>query len=384
MPRPSKSRDRRGWGAIRKLPSGRHQASYIGPDLMRHAAPVTYSARMDAEAWLASERRLIELDTWTPPAARAAEKTAKSITLGQYARTWIEQRNVKPRTRLGYESLLANHIEPVLGRTPLRHLTAETVRTWFAGLGKEHATRNGHAYGLLHAVCATAVSDGLLTVNPCTITGVTNTPAKRQPVILTPAEVATVADAITPARLRMLVLVSAWCGLRWGEAIELRRRDVSDDGSVLTVARAVTHRQGCRIDTPKSGKGRAVVVPPHIRADLTAHLADHVADGDDALLFPATRGCHLNDRVFRDYLDPALTKVDRKGLRIHDLRHFAGTQTARVANLKETMDRLGHSTVKASLIYQQAVDGRDHEVAAALSKLATGAPSVDASTPEKG
>lgn len=380
MTRP-KTRDRRGWGAIRKLPSGRYQASYVGPDLMRHTAPVTYTAKMDAEHWLANERRLIELDTWTPPAARAAEKTAKSTTLAEYARTWIEQRNVKPRTRLGYESLLANHIEPVLGRTPLRHLTAETVRTWFAGLGTAHATRNGHAYGLLHAICATAVSDGLLTVNPCTITGATNVPTQRQAVILTPAELAAVADAIQPARLRMLVLVSAWCGLRWGEVIELRRRDVSDDAAVLTVARAVTHRQGCRIDTPKSGKGRAVVVPPHIRADLQAHLADHVADGDDALLFPAVKGCHLNDRVFRDYLDPALTKIDRKGLRIHDLRHFAGTQTARVANLKETMDRLGHSTVKASLIYQQAVDGRDHEIAAALSKLATG---VDPSTPEKG
>jgi integrase len=117
------------------------------------------------------------------------------------------------------------------------------------------------------------------------------------------------------------------------------------------------------------------VVPPHIRADLADHLEVHVAKDDaEALLFPPARsGCHLNDRVMRDYLTPALTAIGREGVRIHDLRHFAGTQTARVGNLVETMTRLGHSTAKASLAYQQVVNGRDVEVAEALSLLATSA-----------
>jgi len=61
---------------------------------------------------------------------------------------------------------------------------------------------------------------------------------------------------------------------------------------------------------------------------------------------------------------------DGHGIRVHDLRHFAGTHTARVANLVETMSRMGHSTAKASLLYQQQVSGRDVEIAAALSQLA--------------
>ena len=48
--------------------------------------------------------------------SRVAEKKAKAITVGEYAQTWIEQRNVKPRTRLGYQDLLRLHIEPTLGR----------------------------------------------------------------------------------------------------------------------------------------------------------------------------------------------------------------------------------------------------------------------------
>jgi integrase len=148
-------------------------------------------------------------------------------------------------------------------------------------------------------------------------------------------------------------------------------RDVSDDASVLSVGRGATHRGGCRIDTPKSGKPRAVVVPPHIRGDITAHL-DTVTNADpEALLFaPARGGCHLNDKVFRDYLAPALAKIGRPGLRVHDLRHFAGTQVARVSSLVETMSHLGHSTVSASLRYQHLVDGRGIEIAEALSKLA--------------
>ena len=60
-------RTRRGFGYIRRLPSRRYQASYIGPDTVRHPAPHTFEARMDAEAWLAAERQAITAGTWVPP-----------------------------------------------------------------------------------------------------------------------------------------------------------------------------------------------------------------------------------------------------------------------------------------------------------------------------
>jgi integrase len=236
-----------------------------------------------------------------------------------------------------------------------------------------HKRRNSHAYGLLHAVLETAVKDALLQSNPCQIERAMNVKRKSEPVVPTIAELGALADKIRPERMKALVLLAAWCGTRWGEVIELRRADISEDCEVLYVRRAVTHRGGCRIDTPKSGEGRAVVIPPHIRADLQHHLDTYVAKGKDAQLFPAELGgCHLNDKVFRGYFATALESV---GLELtvttHTLRHFAGTQVARVGNLAETMARLGHSTVKASLLYQQVVSGRDAEIAAALSVLAT-------------
>lgn len=365
--------NRRGWGYIRQLPSGRYQASYIW-ELARHKAPTTYSQKSDAEHWLANERRAIEREEWRPPSQRATEKKARAITLSEYATIWIEQRNIKPRTRSGYNDILRLHINPHLGQLPMNALNSEAVRAWYSGLGTEHRRRNSHAYGLLHAFCVTAVTDGLLTSNPCTLRGVMNPPAKREPVILSVPEVAELADAIRPERLKSLVLLCAWCGVRWGEVSELRRKDVGEDCEVLFVARAVTRRDGVyRVDTPKSGKGRPVVIPRHIRDDLREHLATDVAKGPESLLFPAARGGHMNDRTFgREYFAAALEAIGKEGVRVHDLRHFAGTQTARVGNLVETMGRLGHSTVKASLIYQQIVSGRDAAIAEALSQLATG------------
>lgn len=366
---------RRGWGRIRRLPSsGRYQASYVGPDLVRHNAPSTFEAKMDAEAWLAAERRSIEHDEWQPRSLRVAENKAEAVTVAEYADTWIEHRNIKPRTRSGYHDLLRLHISPMLGRMPLKNLTRETVRAWYSMLGTDHPRRNSHAYGLLHAICATAVGDGLIVSNPCTITGVMNPPRQRDPVIMSVAEIAALADAIKPDRLKALVLLSAWCGVRWGEVSELRRKDVGDGCHMLYGLPGSDPPRGhYGVDTPKSGKGRAVVIPPHIRDDLRQHLETNVPRDPEALLFPAARGGHMNDRVFsREYFGPALAAIGRKGVRVHDLRHFAGTQTARVGNLVETMGRLGHSTAKASLTYQQILSGRDVAVAEALSELAEG------------
>lgn len=376
----------REWGSIRKQPtkSARYQVSYVGPDLRRHFAPVTFESKMTAERWLNKEKDRIDrcaasdegLSSWKPPEVIATETKAEAVTIADYAKTVIGERNLKARTRIGYEASLANYIEPKLGKYAVRDLSPALVRSWFSGLGNVHPTRNAHAYGLLNMICNTAVRDGLIERNPCMIKRAMNPKTKRQAVVPTIPELETIADKLGSdtknARFRALVLLSAWCGLRYGEVSELRRKDFDADCTVVTVARGVTHRSGeCMIDTPKDGKPAKVVIPPHIREDIRVHLANHVDKAGDSLLFvPSRGGCHVNDRVFaKDVFKPALAATGREDMRVHDLRHFAGTMTARVGNLPETMARLRHSTMKASVIYQQQVSGRDIAIAEALSVL---------------
>ena len=137
----------RSWGWLRKLPSGRWQASYLGDDGRRHNAPRTFTAKIDAEGWLSSERRLLERDSWTPPGARKAQKKAAVLTLADYAAQWIKHRNLKPRTRIEYESSFSRLISPTLGRIPLSEVNPEAVRSWYSGLGRVAVRRYSHAYG---------------------------------------------------------------------------------------------------------------------------------------------------------------------------------------------------------------------------------------------
>ena len=131
------TRGHRGWGWVRRLPSGRYQASYQYAG-SRHNAAHTFTAKLYAEGWLAAERRLIEHDEWTPPKERKAKKKAGVVsTADSDAATWIEHRNVKPRTRIEYTSILDWLIVPVIGEIAVSDLTPETVREWYAGLGRD-------------------------------------------------------------------------------------------------------------------------------------------------------------------------------------------------------------------------------------------------------
>ena len=366
-------KSRRGWGAIRRMRSKRYQASYLGPDGAYHHAATTFENKALAERWLDGERHLIECNNWETPAARTRAQKGRGVTVGGYATTWIDQRPLKPSTEADYRRILAKHIGPRLGAMPIKTLTAEAVRAWYASLRTAAPSVRVRAYGLLKAICSTAVLDELIGTNPCSIKDGARYKTNREPATLAVSEVAALADAIAP-ELRAAVLIGAWCGLRFGEYTELRRGDISEGAVQIQVSRAATHPGACIVSTPKSGLGRTVTVPRHIRADILEHLRMYTGPQASALLFtPSRGGCHLLNPAFRAQFRKALKAVGREGVRVHDLRHFCGTQVAAVSSLRETMDFLGHSSVTASLIYQHAAAGRGAEIAESLSRAAEAA-----------
>ena len=212
--------------------------------------PTTFTnskaGKVRAEGWLSDERALDRSgSTWTRPADRAAARTARAISLSEYASKWIADRPVKARTRLLYESQHKLHIRDSIGALEITAVTPEAVRTWFAALGTEHTRRNSQVYGLLHSILATAVKDGLLTTNPCQIERAMNVQRKHEPMVLTVSELATLAGTV-PERFKALVLLKAWCGLRFGEVIELRRKDIENDAEIVFVRSRCHSSQGCR------------------------------------------------------------------------------------------------------------------------------------------
>jgi integrase len=361
------TRRRRGFGQIRRLPSGRYQASHIAPGGRRVNAPATFTARKDAEAWLAEAQTDISRDEWRRP-----EPVRNVVTFAAYAASWLATRKLTPRTRDEYRKILDGHLLPAFGKLALDEITAPMVRAWHAGLDTG-PTRKAHAYGLLHAILATAVADDALASNPARIRGATQVKRARKIRPATPPEVAAIAEGMRPA-YRAMVLLAAWCGLRFGELAELRRADIDLAGGVVHVRRGVTHVAGASVvGSPKSAAGvRDVHIPPHLVPIIEGHLAEHVGPARDALLFVSPSGRHLrSDSRMHDEFRAAAAEAGRPDLTFHGLRHTGATFAAQTgATLADLMARLGHSTPNAAMLYQHATADRDRAIAEALSGFA--------------
>jgi len=180
------------------------------------------------------------------------------------------------------------------------------------------------------AVMNTAVADDLIDANPCRIRGASNAPRARDVRPATVEELAVIVEAM-PDRYRALVLLGAWCALRSGEMLELRRRDVDLVNGTVRVERAVSQVHGrAVVGTPKSAAGiRTVAIPPHVIPAIAHHLEEFVALGPDALLLPAADGVSsLQPSGFYKYWKEARSAAGRPDLRIHDLRHTGATMAA--------------------------------------------------------
>jgi integrase len=355
-------RKSRSFGTIRKLPSGRWQARYRGADGVLRSAPSTFVRKSDATRWLAlTEAEVLGGDWIDPEAGR--------VPFADYAAAWVSERpGLRPKTLRLYRYLLRCHLSPAFVGHPVAGITEADVRRWRADLltaGVSPVT-TAKAYRLLKSIMATAVDDCLIRRNPCRVKGAGAEKSPERPV-LTVAEVYALADAIGP-RYRALVLLACFCGLRWGELAALRRCDIETDAGTVRVTRQLTEVPGhpLHFGPPKSDAGRRVVMmPPVILPEITAHLADHADPDPEAVIFTSPSGGLLrHSNFYRRVWLPALTATTLPGVHLHDLRHAGNVLIANAgADPRELMERMGHSTSRAALIYLHSTSARQRELA---------------------
>jgi len=362
---------RRDFGSLRKLPSGRWQAAYTGPDGQRHNAGTTFGDKTAANLWLRRQQAAIADGSWGKPAPARRELPR----FAAYAGSWLATRPLRGRSVREYRSVLHGHLVPAFGPMRLDEITPLAVRDWHASYGSRTPSARAKAYRVLHAIMATAADeDQLIAANPCRVRRGGKDPRKRRINVAEPEQVVAMAEAMRPA-WRMLVLLAAYTTLRFGELAELRRRDVAlnlDAGEgMLMVTRAVSRTdEGLVADRPKSEAGiRDVTIPRFLLPDLAAHLLAHAQPGPDGLLFTAPAGGQLYQSVTWREWDRARTAAGLPGFRFHDLRHTGGTWLAEDGTpIKQSMRRLGHATATMALLYQQATDQGDRRVAERLSE----------------
>lgn len=362
---------KRRFGRVRKLPSGRFQARYPGPDGIDRPAPETFASKTDAEVWLTMKESEILRGDWLDP-------DAGKIKFGAYADTWINDHVFKPRTEELYKGLLKNHLKPTFGNIDLSDLKEGDIRRW----RKERLTTGpkqkrpfgpvtvAKGYRLLHAIMTTAVEDGLIRRNPCHIKGAGQEHSDERPVVPLPTLVELL-DSV-PARHRALVLLATFANLRFGELAGLRRGQLDLDTCEVRVNASTAEMDDGRLidGDPKSHAGkRTVSFPADIVPELAHHLERFTKPEPNALVFIGPKGGRLRRSNFRKFWNRAREAVGMPELHFHDLRHTGNTMAAaQGASLKELMERMGHSSPRAALIYLHATRERDQKIARGMGK----------------
>ena len=292
------------------------------------------------------------------------------IPFRRYAEQWLEGRPLAETTRDNYSETLERHLYPTFGDTPIGKLTPDEIRRWHRPLRERIPSTASRAYRIMHAILATAVDDDLLPRNPCRIRGASSDPHNERPFI--PADVVLALADLAHRRIRAMILVAGFGGLRYGELRGLRVRHYDRLQGTVVVREAIDKRS--RRKEPKTESSqRTVALPRFVLDAIDEHLARFVGGDPDGPLFPGEAGGIISDGWFQREWRLAKRTLGIPDVHFHDLRHTAGTvATQQGATMKEVMARLGHATTSAAIRYQKAASDRDRIIADRLDDLVAG------------
>jgi len=358
-PRPKLARRRRdrGDGAVFQRGDGRWVARLRDP-----AGRPRYlyaKDRAQAKQRLAEAQAIVHVGQPLPD---------QRLTFGRYLLAWVAGlgAGVKPRTVAYYETYVRRHLLPSdLAPKPLARLEPSDLRRLYtaklsSGLS---STSVHHIHAVIHVALQRAVDDGVLGRNVAALVGRSNRPKVRH------IEMNTIAEGDQPRRfleaakgerLEALLILALTTGMRRGELLALRWKDVNLDRSVLAVTGSLQgqSRSTLSIATPKSGKSRSValgtVAVTALRERRKSQAQEQLLVGgewrDLGLVFATEFGDFLSPTTLRLALRRTLTRANLPTIRFHDLRHSAATiMLSRDVHPKMASEMLGHSTIAITL-----------------------------------
>jgi integrase len=369
--------------SIAKRPDGTYRPRYRDQNGKEHARH--FKRKVDAQRWLDSVTAALETGTYVDP-------RAGKVKVGEWAEKWFEgQAQLKPTTLSRYRSILDLHVLPHWSACQLVAVSHADVQAWVAQQhadGAAPATVRKH-FRVLSLILDLAVRDGRLPRNPCQKVNLPRVQQARRR-YLTHAQVQRLADETCSLRAgtrlpyrereimasyRVVVLVLAYCGLRWGELAALKVKRVDLRRRRIEVAESVVEVDGLLIwGVPKGYERRSVPVPAFIAEDLREQLAGR---GPDDLVFTGLRaGGVLRNRVFRRAgFDRAAQALGLEGLVPHELRHTAASlAVSSGANVKAVQRMLGHAS--AAMTLDTYTDLFDEDLDAVAERLDLAARTV--------
>lgn len=266
--------------------------------------------------------------------------------------------NRKRTTLQDYNIILRRHLAPFFTGLSLDRITSQLVSDYLVAKQREGLAQNSirNQITFLHGIFRHAIKRGWATPNPVTAV---DRPRinETDPDIryLDPEEIEALLRAVLDDALGRvewpLYLVAATCGLRQGELVALRWRDVDWSAGVIRVRRSYSRGQ---FGTPKSRRSsRAVPMTDRVAGVLDRHFRASSFKADDDLVFahPET-GNPLDASKLRKRFKKTVLAAGLRSVRFHDLRHTFGTQAAAAGvPLRTLQEWMGHRDYKTTLVY---------------------------------
>jgi integrase len=333
------------WYAKYRLPDGRQVQKKLGPAWTGRGRPANgYFTKRTAEDWLRSV-----LDQ--ARRGRLPGMVSTGATFADAAAEWLRyiehDRRRKPSTVAGYQSIVGSELLPRFGTMALEAVTPGEIESWQASMTQAASTRT-KALVLMHGIFERARKVWALSSNP--VADVEKPPVTRRGdlQVFSPEEVWALVRAAVSEADGALFMTAAFTGLRMGELLALRWRDVDFAGSAVRVR--ASYYAG-HLTTPKSGKVRAVPLAPDVASALAqlGQRPDWV--GDDDLVFAGAGGDYLDGSALRRRYKDALARVGLRPLRFHDLRHTFGTRMIAKVDIRRVQEWMGHADVQTTMRY---------------------------------
>jgi integrase len=276
------------WYAKYRLPDGRQVQRKIGPAWTERGRPAAgFVTKRLAEAWLQDtlgEARRGTLAGMVRTGATFDDAAA------EFLRYIEHDRARKPETVKTYASIIRHQLLPVFGSRPVESITTEMVEQWIAGVTLAPASRLKSLL-VMQGIFQRARRVYKLPANP--LTDVERPPQQSSGDIdvFTPEEVWALVRAADSEQDAAIYLTAAFTGLRRGELVALRWRDVDFPASTIRVRGSYS---GGSMTTPKSGRVRSVPMAPEV-AEVLARLGtrEHSTSDDDQV-FIGVSGRYLD------------------------------------------------------------------------------------------
>jgi integrase len=341
------------WYAKYRLPDGRQVQKRIGRAWTEKTAPPEgYFTKASAKVHL--DELLAQARQGTLPGMVRTGRTFRDA-----AEEWLDYcekvRDCKASTLRDYRNMI-RVLDREFGDRKVEAITPEEIELWIGGYSGSNRTRQKYLV-CLGSIFKRAMKVHGLPRNPADVVERPRVRRAAKIDVLRPEEVLALVRAAESEQDAAIFHTAAFAGLRMGELLALRWRDVDFTRRTIHVRENWTQGE---TTTPKGGTERAVPMAEEV-AQRLARLGqrDHFTTDDD-LVFCTPRGQHVGYKSLKERYRAALRDADlREDFRFHNLRHTFGSTVIRHADSREVMEWMGHADLTTTRRYLAFVDRED-------------------------